>query len=179
MRNTNECWSRGITGKSTSTGLCKARFGTHSPSVAPVSMLIFFLPLSAGCRPSELINEACDLLWLIFFPSVKLVLSLWHLSRPWSQKGLFMWLKLRQRWSALAGWSVVLAAELNFSIHSLLWSEEADLGSKIAIPCVLFLMKLCFHFFPQTLSLLCTFLFPYQGPFLRVFHDYNWKSQWN
>lgn len=28
--------------------------------------LIFLLPPSAGCRPSELLNEACDLLWLIF-----------------------------------------------------------------------------------------------------------------
>lgn len=96
-----------------------------------------------------------------FFPSVKLVLSLWHLSRLWSQEGLFMWLKLRECWSALAGWFVVLAAELNFSTHSLLWSEEADLGSKFAIPCVLFLLliHLYFYFFPQTLSLLCTCFF--------------------
>lgn len=96
-----------------------------------------------------------------FFPSVKLVLSLRHLSRRWSQEGLFMWFKPRECWSALAGWFVVLAAELNFSTHSVLWSEEADLGTKFAIPCVLFLflIRLCFYFFPQTLSPLCTYVF--------------------
>lgn len=96
-----------------------------------------------------------------FFPSVELVLSLRHLSRRWSQEGLFMWFKPRECWSALAGWFVVLAAELNFSTHSVLWSEEADLGTKFAIPCVLFLflIKLCFYFFPQTLSPLCTYVF--------------------
>lgn len=134
----------------------------RAPQQRQYPYLIFLLPPSAGWRPSELINEACDLLWLIFFfPSVKLVLSVWHLSRPWSQEGLFMWLKLRECWSALAGWFVVLAAELNFSTHSLLWSEEADLGSKFAIPCVLLLLliHLCFYFFPQTLSLQCACFF--------------------
>lgn len=143
--------------------------------------LLFLLPPSAGGRPSDLKNEACDLLWLFFFPSVKLVLSLWHLNRPWSQEGLFMWLKPRECWSALAGWFVVLAAEVNFSTHSLLWSEGADLGSKFAMPCVLFLFLIHLFLLLSTNFILTVhmFLFPCQGPFLRVFCDYNWKSQWN
>lgn len=87
-----------------------------------------------------------------FFPSVKLVLSLWHLSRPWSQEGLFMRLKLRDRWSPLASWFVLLVAELSFSTHSLLRSKEADLGTKFALPWLLLL-----GFFPLALSPLCFF----------------------
>lgn len=142
--------------------------------------LIFLLPPSAGCRPSELKNEVCDLLWLIFFSFCEACAQLVTLEQTLKSRETFHVVKAKGVLKCSGRLICSADCRTEFQHAHFIVVRRGRFRIKICYTLCSISVPNSFVFLPLSTNLILTvhmFLFPCQGPFLRVLCDYNWKSQ--
>lgn len=168
----NECWSTAVTEKGMRrTDLCRVRTSELLSSTNIRALYSHFL-LRQEVKPSELINEACDLLQLIF-SFCKACAQLVTLEQTLKSRETFHVVKAEGVLKCSAWLICAACCRTKFQHAQFIKVRGGRFRNKSCCTLGSISVLLSTNLIPTVQML----LLPWQGPFLRVFCDYNWKSQ--